>query len=751
MRDPSQGSRFAGGRMSPSVRRRSAVSAARLIAWARADLGAEAPRLALWTPALIGLGVFGWFYWPGALAPGLGGPAAATAGLCLLASAACGRAARRAAGAGWIWSSRAAIALAAIAAGAAAADFRAERVAGPIWPPAASSAPTDLTARVLAHERTARGAPRLLLDRVAFESPVAPAAPERLRVTLPGASPETARALVGRRIAVTARLFAPPPPVEPGALDLRRRAFFERVGAYGRADGAPRDLGPSAVDGLEDAAMGRVRAWRAALSTRAQAAGAAMGLPDAGAIVAALLVGDRTGAPPLVVQNLRDSNLAHLLAISGLHMALISLSVFAAARMALALLRRGPFGLDPKKLAAVAAIAAATLYLALSGGALATQRAYIMAMVAFGAVLLDRPAVTLRAVALAAILILLYAPESLLDPGFQLSFAATTALVAAFQSAGPLLQRVQASRRAAVAAGRPARAAGLALLLFIGGFAVSSLVAGLATAPFAAGFFNRMTHYGLIANLLATPMMGAWIMPMGAAAIALAPVGLDTLPLQAAAIGVGYVLWIAETVASWPGATSWIPAGDTAAPLIALGGLMLCLAAGWLLRAAGATLLVAAALVWTSAPRPDVLIAPGGRLVGVMTREVRALDRPRGSAFAAAVWLRRDGLGDAPETVQAARARAAFARFGTGWSARLADGARVEFSSAPELNARALGHACRGAAVLIAPRAPAPAAPPSRCVVLTGPDLTVGAALWRRDGRWRLVSADGPPRPWTTP
>ena len=127
---------------------------------------------------------------------------------------------------------------------------------------------------------------------------------------------------------------------------------------------------------------------------------------------------------------LRGSNLAHLLAISGLHMGLLTGVVFACVRLGLALLPDVALRLPVKKIAAVAALLAGAGYLALSGASIATQRAFIMAAAIFGAVLVDRPALTLRAVALAALAVLLWRPVSLLGPGFQMSFAATTALIA---------------------------------------------------------------------------------------------------------------------------------------------------------------------------------------------------------------------------------------------------------------------------------------------------------------------------------
>ncbi|KKK80916.1 hypothetical protein LCGC14_2818710, partial [marine sediment metagenome] len=217
----------------------------------------------------------------------------------------------------------------------------------------------------------------------------------------------------------------------------------------------------------------------------------------------AILTGDRSGMGRDTLQALRDSNLAHLLAISGLHMGLLTGVVFSALRFALALIPALALGHPVKKYAAVGALLAGAGYLALSGGNVATQRAYIMVAVVLGAVLLDRRALTLRGVALAATIVLVLRPEALTGPGFQMSFAATTALIAVFRlmrdSGGPRAPR---------------------LLQPVLALVVSSGVAGAATAPIAAAHFNQIAKFGLVANLLSVPLMGTLVMPAAVLAAA---------------------------------------------------------------------------------------------------------------------------------------------------------------------------------------------------------------------------------------
>ena len=269
----------------------------------------------------------------------------------------------------------------------------------------------------------------------------------------------------------------------------------------------------------------------------------------AGGFAAAILTGDRSGVDVAHLEDLRNSNLAHLLAISGLHMGLLTGFVFAALRFVMALWPGFALRVPTRKLAALGALAAGAFYLALSGGNVATQRAYVMVAVMFVAVLLDRRAISLRSVAIAAVVVLVLRPEALVQAGFQMSFAATVALVAIFRALnddGTWRERV------------PRWAMPIASV------ALCSVVAGVATAPIAAASFNRLVEYGLLANLAAVPLMGLVIMPAGVVAAVLAPFGLEGLALGVMAPAIEWILMVARFVANLDGAVrAWCnrPAG----------------------------------------------------------------------------------------------------------------------------------------------------------------------------------------------
>ncbi len=470
--------------------------------------------------------------------------------------------------------------------------------------------------RVIGMDRSASDAVRLTLDRVVLERMDPQETPARVRVSLHGGAGAEIRP--GMTALLTGHLSPPSGAVEPGGFDFRRHAWFLQLGAVGYTRVPVMALAPPG-EGL------RVFAARMWLSERVRDL-----LPgERGAFAAAIMSGDRSAMSQQTLADLRNTNLAHLLAISGLHMGLLAGVVFTALRLGLLLVPRLRHSWPVKKLAAGGALLAAAGYLALSGGNVATERAFVMAAVALVAVMLDRRALSLRSVALAALVILSLQPEALTGPGFQMSFAATTALVAVYE-------RISLWRR-----GRDLPR----WLMPVAGVVISSSVAGLATAPVGMAHFNTAASYGLIANLVAVPVMGLVVMPLGVVAALLMPLGLDWLPLAGMGLGLGWILAVAETVAGWPGAVRPVVApGPWVLPLMALGGLLLCLWRGRG-RLAGLAPMALALWLWSGAERPALLIADSGALVGVMTPEGRGLSRDSGAGFVAEVWLENDGAG----------------------------------------------------------------------------------------------------------
>ncbi|GGE41726.1 ComEC/Rec2 family competence protein [Actibacterium pelagium] len=469
--------------------------------------------------------------------------------------------------------------------------------------------------RLIGVDRSLSDAPRLTLDNVIIAKLSGPM-PAKLRVSLHGPLPSQPL-LAGMRIRLTANLSPPSGPVEPGGFDFQRHAWFDRLGGVGYVRGEVEIL-PDKADSLP------VAKQRQALSSYLHKQ-----LPgETGAFAAAILAGDRSGISRERLDNLRDSNLAHLLAISGLHMGLLTGFVFALTRAGFALWPAFGLRVNSKKIAALVALIAAAGYLALSGANVATQRAFVMVAVMLLAVLLDRRAVTLRSVAIAALIILFLEPESLVEPGFQMSFAATTALVAVFGALQDWPDHWPQSPKWA----RP-----------ILGTVISSAVAGAATAPFAAAHFNQVAQFGLLANLLAVPLMGILVIPSAVLGLGLAPLGLGKVGFTLMGWGIEWILYVAQWVSSLEGAIWPVTTPNVAVlPLIALGGLFVIIWRG-ALRLAGFIPCAIAVGLWGISDRPIMLIADTASLYGVMTPSGRALSKAKGDGFSARSWLENDG------------------------------------------------------------------------------------------------------------
>lgn len=498
--------------------------------------------------------------------------------------------------------------------GAAIAGWRAHSVAGPVldW---RYYGPVE--GRVIAIDRSASDALRITFDQVRLNRVAPEETPTRVRLSLHGDAELGDTPRPGLRMMTTAHLSPPGGPVEPGGFDFQRHAWFMELGAVGYTRVPVLTVEPVAPDL-------RLLVFQIRMAVSEQVRSVLPG--DVGGFAAAVTTGDRSGIGQEALDDLRAANTAHLLAISGLHMGLLTAFVFGLLRYGLALIPAVALRYPTRKLAAVGALGAAAVYLALSGGNVATERAFIMAAVALSAILVDRRAISLRSVAIAALIVLSLRPEALLSPGFQMSFAATTALVAVFGWMRDEQIRIG-----------PKWAQGVV------GVILASAISGLATAPVGAAHFNTVSHYGLIANLLSVPVMGILVVPMAVFAALLAPLGLEQVGLQIMGFGLGWILWVSATVADLEGARSFVPGpGPAVLPLIALGALFVILWRGRL-RWCGVAPIVLAVLLWSGANRPPVLIAEAGTIVGVMSPEGRALSKARGGGFVATNWLENDG------------------------------------------------------------------------------------------------------------
>jgi len=477
----------------------------------------------------------------------------------------------------------------------------------------------------------------------------------------------------GDGVSLRAVLTPPPGPAAPGGYDPARAAWFDRVALTGFA-----------VSGLSESdiivgdraqrALARLR-WSLAERIRETVG------PDTGGVAAALLTGDRSGVQPDDAEALRVSGLGHILAISGLHMALFAGGIYFAARLVLASIEPFARAHDPRKPAAMVALIAASGYLILSGAAIPTQRAWVMAAVVLIGVMLDRRAFSMRSLAIAALVVILLAPESVVEAGFQMSFSAVAALIAVYE----IWNRIRPS---------PEGARGLIgkSVDAFGGLAMTSIVAGAATGAFAAFHFQRIAAYGLIANLAAMPVFTFWVMPAGVVALGLSPLGLEGPALAVMDAGLRVVLAIAHWTSNLAGSGVPVLAADGAViGLYAAGFAAATLGLG-LVRASGVLVCLAALGLWAVQSPADLMVTDDGVIIAQFEQEgVFQASSLRASRFEARVLLQRAGQGEA------GLLRAPLRCDAYGCTGTTREGVRVAITDRPE----ALAEDCRTADLVV--------------------------------------------------
>lgn len=619
--------------------------------------------------------------------------------------------------------------LAVAAIGFSVAKLRAEAVRAPVL--ARPLGPVSIDARVISAEPRGTGF-RLLLAPERIGHMRRMRMPARVRLTARYA--DTAPA-PGSFVRVTAVLMPPPGPAMPGDYDFARWAFFKRIGAVGYAYGAPEEIDPPRLLVFSERAAAAVQTLRDAMTVRIQRA---VPGPD-GAIAAALITGERADISEADAVAYRDSGLTHVLSISGVHLALAGGLFFWVVRALLALIPAVALRYPIKKWAALAALGGSTFYLIVSGADPPAVRSQIMLAAMFVAILVDRPALTMRAVALAAGIILLTEPESLTDPGAQMSFASVIGLVA--------LAEGLAARKAAVRAGggEPSRSLPMRLLRYGGGIAAASLIAGLASAPIAIVHFDRASQYGLISNLLAEPVVGAIIMPAATAAMVAMPLGWDGPPLWLMGKGVAIMTAIARWTAGLPGAATLAPVWPAYGFLaVMLGFLWICLwRARW--RWLGVVPIVLGVGLSLTARGPDLLVARDMGAAALRLSYGRLyFFRPPKDDYAAESWLKRSGDARDPLTAVAG-AKNGVRCDGYGCLGHSADGRLIAY----DFRAEALSEDCRNADIVVS-AVPAQRFCHGRAFVIDRIDVlkTGGYAVWFDPWRVETVAQRRGSRPW---
>jgi competence protein ComEC len=576
-------------------------------------------------------------------------------------------------------------------------------------------------------ERSDRFVLRLTRFEPARATADAPPNIERIRLSVKkGTAP-----VVGSHVELKARLSPPFTALRPGGYDFARDIYFQRIGASGFVLGAIKPLAaPETGGGWRLRYAVTIAGMRDAIDARIRQTVSG----DARAIASALLTGKRDAISAPVNEAMYVSGLGHVLSISGYHMAIVAGAVFFAVRALLALFPALTAGFAIKKGAAVAALAAATFYLLLSGAEVATQRSYLMTAVVLIGVMVDRRAITFRTLAVAAMAVMLVAPEAVVHPSFQMSFAATLGLVALMDRDRALFSTADSSgvARAALWGGRE-----IAIL------ALASLVAGFATMPYAAFHFNRATPYGVVSNLLAMPIVSGLVMPAGLLGLLSAPFGFDGVFWRLMEWGIGWMITVAQWVAALPGAVGRVPAFGMAPLLLATLGMIVIALMRTPLRWCGVALALPAIALALSARQPDVLIASDGQNVAVRAADGRLrFMQTKKDDFAVRAWLAADAdarAADDKSLAQGVRCDDA------GCAVQMGDGRYAAIAK----RADAFADDCEKARLIVTARQPPPGC---KATIFSVERLreTGSVALYGRTGGFVVdsVTPAGSNRPW---
>ncbi|THV25240.1 ComEC/Rec2 family competence protein [Peteryoungia ipomoeae] len=440
---------------------------------------------------------------------------------------------------------------------------------------------------------------------------------------------------IGATIAGRARLSPPSGPALPGMNDFAFQSFYAQIGAIGYFLGAPKSIAAKAES--ETSWATRVEAWQYQLRDRISNRIREILPGDTGGFAASIITGERRSMSREATEALRLSGLAHITAISGLNMALAAGIFFVGARRLLSLIPFVAQAFPIKKLAALGALFAITGYVMISGYQVSAVRAYLMTAVMLSAVLIDRPAISLRNLCLAATIMIACQPSIVLGPSFQMSFAATAALISGYArwTARPPSFLPKAK-------GAPARLALSVGKLFSATF-LTSVIGALSTAVFSIWHFHRLSTHGLEANLAAMPLISLLVMPAGFLAMLAMPLGLDEPFFHVMGFGLDLVLDVAHTTASWGEGIAF----ERMPPWFILGAiaglLLLTLLRTWLRLAGGLIFLLtalAAATVPTATPA-DLFVSEDARLVALWAADQKgaaAVNRLRPSAFLYDQW-----------------------------------------------------------------------------------------------------------------
>lgn len=426
---------------------------------------------------------------------------------------------------------------------------------------------------------------------------------------------------IGDRVLVKTVLMPPPNPSIPGGFDFAQYAYFKQIGAIGYAVGKFQVLSYSDISSINQ------------LRNRiAEKIEAHMQQPES-SIAIGMLIGDATRIPDDAFEAIRISGIAHIIAISGMHIVIVVVIIFFIARNILVRFSKLALNYNIKKIAAAIAIVGTFLYLLISGSPVSAQRAFIMSTIVLVAMCIDRYSNPMRTIAIAAILLLIATPEALLTASLQMSFAACIALIAAFEASKNFLlhNKTNCSYIRKV-------------IGYFSSILFSTLVAGTATAPFVIYHFHQYSTYSILTNFLAIPLADFIIMPLGILSLALMPFGLEIIALKPMEYGIKVMFEYANFISTLPLASIFIPEfTHTGFALIILGSLILCLSLTRI-RYIGIPMVIVGFITIMDYQKPDIIVDGSAKIFAIKGEDNQFyLSSKVKARFSGKVWLSTHG------------------------------------------------------------------------------------------------------------
>ncbi|WP_172982588.1 ComEC/Rec2 family competence protein [Phyllobacterium sp. SYP-B3895] len=486
---------------------------------------------------------------------------------------------------------------------------------------------TRLTGRVVTMARDARGGWRVTLDIVASERPTLRYSPQRVVVS---ARSVPAGTIIGTGLQGLVHLRPQQGPVRPGNYDFAFNNYYKGIGANGFFLGKPQLAAAVPADEAHTS-----QAWQTVANIRQQLTQRVLSRikGEPGDIAASLITGQRDGISEATNDAMRLSGLSHILSISGFHMALVAGIIVGSLRASMALFPGFAARFPMKKLAAFVALAGSGFYLLLSGADVAAQRSFVMLAVMLIAMMADRAAISMRNLAIGALITIALLPHEILGPSFQMSYSATGALIAYYGWRSRRKNRSNRTKGEGLLLRLPMMAAS-----HVGAIAMTSLVAGTASSIFAAYHFNNTAPLGLVGNALALPVVSIFVMPFAVLAVLAMPFDLDWLPFAVMERGIEWVIAIAKMVSAHSPSGNFGSMPQTSL-LLMTAGLVLLMLLTTRLRLVGFAVMALAIAPLLSARPPDIVIAEEGKLVALSAPDdALTVNRATASRFTLDNW-----------------------------------------------------------------------------------------------------------------